>query len=78
MRSVAQWMLRAADCLALQCSAAIQSHDAVLCTGSQPIGAFLDERDRLGYEGFVGLEYRPLVDTATSLEWMKAEASRPP
>jgi hydroxypyruvate isomerase len=46
-------------------------------TGSQPIGAFLDEVDRLGYKGFVGLEYRPLVDTATSLEWMKAEASRP-
>jgi hydroxypyruvate isomerase len=24
-------------------------------TGSQPIGAFRDEVDRLGYEGFVGL-----------------------
>jgi len=46
-------------------------------TGSRPIGPFLDEVDRLGYEGFVGLEHCPLVDTATSLEWMKAEASRP-
>ena len=46
-------------------------------TGSQPISEFLDEVDRLGYDGFVGLEYRPLVDTATSLEWMQAEASRP-
>ena len=44
-------------------------------TGSQPIGAFLDDLDRLGYEGFVGLEYRPLVDTATSLEWMQMQAS---
>lgn len=39
-------------------------------TGSQPIGDFLHELDRLGYDGFVGLEYRPLVDTASSLEWM--------
>jgi hydroxypyruvate isomerase len=45
-------------------------------TGSQPIGAFLDELDRLGYEGFVGLEYRPLVDTATSLEWLKSRSIR--
>jgi hydroxypyruvate isomerase len=40
-------------------------------TGSQPIGDFLRELDRLGYDGFVGLEYRPLVDTASSLEWMR-------
>jgi hydroxypyruvate isomerase len=40
-------------------------------TGSQPIGEFLRELDRLGYEGFVGLEYRPLVDTASSLAWMR-------
>jgi hydroxypyruvate isomerase len=39
-------------------------------TGSEPIGAFLGALDRLGYEGFVGLEYRPLVDTASSLEWL--------
>ena len=36
-------------------------------TGTQPIAAFLRELDRLGYDGFVGLEYRPLVDTASSL-----------
>jgi hydroxypyruvate isomerase len=40
-------------------------------TGAQPIGDFLRELDRLGYDGFVGLEYRPLVDTASSLEWMR-------
>ena len=40
-------------------------------TGSQPIGEFLRDLDRGGYEGFVGLEYRPLVDTASSLEWMR-------
>jgi hydroxypyruvate isomerase len=45
-------------------------------TGSQPIGAFLDELDRLGYKGFVGLEYRPLADTATGLQWMKPEVSQ--
>ena len=40
-------------------------------TGTQPIGEFLRELDRLGYDGFVGLEYRPLVDTASSLEWIR-------
>jgi hydroxypyruvate isomerase len=40
-------------------------------TGSQPIADFLRELDRVGYEGFVGLEYRPLVDTASSLAWMQ-------
>ena len=40
-------------------------------TGTQPIGAFLDELDRLGYDGFVGLEYQPLVDTASSLAWIR-------
>jgi hydroxypyruvate isomerase len=40
-------------------------------TGSQPIGDFLRDLDRVGYEGFVGLEYHPLVDTASSLEWMR-------
>jgi hydroxypyruvate isomerase len=39
-------------------------------TGSQPIGDFLRELDRLGYDGYVGLEYRPLVDTSSSLAWM--------
>jgi len=40
-------------------------------TGTQPIGAFLEELDRLGYDGFVGLEYKPLVDTASSLAWIR-------
>ena len=39
-------------------------------TGVQPIEAFLNELDHLGYDGFVGLEYRPLVDTASSLAWI--------
>jgi len=40
-------------------------------TGVQPITGFLGELDRLGYDGFVGLEYRPLVDTASSLLWLR-------
>jgi hydroxypyruvate isomerase len=40
-------------------------------TGVQPIAAFLRELDHLGYAGFVGLEYRPLVDTASSLAWIR-------
>ncbi len=43
-------------------------------TGTQPIRAFLDDLDGLGYQGFVGLEYRPLADTASSLQWMKSVA----
>jgi hydroxypyruvate isomerase len=46
-------------------------------TGTQPIEAFLRELDRLGYSGFVGLEYRPLVDTASSLDWMRTTNLRP-
>lgn len=41
-------------------------------TGVQPIAAFLRELDRLGYDGFVGLEYRPLIDTASSLAWIRS------
>jgi hydroxypyruvate isomerase len=41
-------------------------------TGTQPIDEFLDDLDRVGYEGFVGLEYRPLVDTPSSLRWLRA------
>ena len=40
-------------------------------TGSQPIEQFLRELDRLGYAGYVGLEYSPLVDTASSLGWIR-------
>jgi hydroxypyruvate isomerase len=39
-------------------------------TGTQPIAAFLRELDALGYDGFVGLEYRPLADTASGLAWI--------
>jgi hydroxypyruvate isomerase len=45
-------------------------------TGSQPIGEFLKDLDRAGYEGYVGLEYRPLVDTPTSLGWLRAYTTR--
>lgn len=41
-------------------------------TGSLPIPEFLRELDRVGYEGHVGLEYRPLRDTAASLRWLDA------
>jgi hydroxypyruvate isomerase len=40
-------------------------------TGTQPIHEFLRELDHLGYDGYVGLEYRPLVDTASSLTWIR-------
>jgi hydroxypyruvate isomerase len=41
-------------------------------TGEQPIEAFLDELDRIGYDGYVGLEYRPLGTTEESLAWLEA------
>jgi hydroxypyruvate isomerase len=41
-------------------------------TGQQPIEAFLDELDKLGYDGFVGLEYRPQGTTEESLSWLEA------
>lgn len=41
-------------------------------TGEQPIEAFLDELDRIGYDGFVGLEYRPQGTTEESLTWLEA------
>jgi hydroxypyruvate isomerase len=40
-------------------------------TGEQPIDAFLDELDRVGYAGYVGLEYRPLGTTEESLAWLE-------
>ncbi|MFZ0168361.1 MAG: TIM barrel protein [Candidatus Dormiibacterota bacterium] len=40
-------------------------------TGTEPIDEFLQALDRLAYEGFVGLEYRPLIDTASSLRWLE-------
>jgi hydroxypyruvate isomerase len=41
-------------------------------TGEQPIEAFLDELDRMGYDGYVGLEYRPQGTTEESLSWLEA------
>ncbi|MGA7088614.1 MAG: TIM barrel protein [Candidatus Dormiibacterota bacterium] len=43
-------------------------------TGTEPIAEFVQALDRLGYEGFVGLEYRPLIDTASSLRWLERRA----
>lgn len=43
-------------------------------TGSHPIRAFLDELGAVGYEGVVGLEYRPLGSTADSLSWLPPDA----
>ncbi len=42
-------------------------------TGSQPIAAFLDALDRVGYQGYVGLEYRPQGSTLESLAWLPRE-----
>lgn len=39
--------------------------------------AFLfGELDRLGYEGFIGCEYRPVGDTESGLEWFRPYARR--
>ena len=40
-------------------------------TGEINYRFFLNELDRIGYEGYVGLEYRPEPDTASSLGWIK-------
>jgi len=45
-------------------------------TGSYPIREFLAELDDVGYEGVVGLEYRPLASTEDSLSWLPPEARR--
>jgi hydroxypyruvate isomerase len=39
-------------------------------TGQQPIREFLAELDALGYQGSVGLEYRPSGSTEAALEWL--------
>jgi hydroxypyruvate isomerase len=39
-------------------------------TGQQPIREFLADLDALGYEGAVGLEYRPSGPTEAALEWL--------
>jgi len=40
-------------------------------TGEINYRFLLDELDRMGYKGFVGLEYNPLPDTLSSLSWVK-------
>ena len=42
-------------------------------TGKQPIAEFLADLDALGYEGAVGLEYRPQGSTEESLGWLPRE-----
>jgi hydroxypyruvate isomerase len=42
-------------------------------TGQQPIPAFLDDLDALGYGGAVGLEYRPRGTTDDALAWLPRE-----
>jgi hydroxypyruvate isomerase len=39
-------------------------------TGQQPIPAFLEDLDALGYSGTVGLEYRPTGSTDAALAWL--------
>jgi len=40
-------------------------------TGEINYRFFLKELDRMGYEGYVGFEYKPAPDTVTSLGWIK-------
>jgi hydroxypyruvate isomerase len=39
-------------------------------TGQQPIRDFLSDLDALGYDGAVGLEYRPASSMDAALEWL--------
>ena len=43
-------------------------------SGQQPIREFLADLDALGYQGSVGLEYRPSGPTDASLAWLPREA----
>jgi hydroxypyruvate isomerase len=43
-------------------------------TGKEPIAEFLAALDATGYEGAVGLEYRPQGTTEESLAWLPREA----
>ncbi len=43
-------------------------------TGTQPIRAFLDELDRMGYAGSVGLEYKPRGSMDEALAWLPRAA----
>ncbi len=46
-------------------------------TGRAPIAGFLDELDRGGYTGSVGLEYKPRGSTEDSLAWAAAYLRAP-
>jgi hydroxypyruvate isomerase len=43
-------------------------------TGTQPIAGFLEDLDAVGYEGAVGLEYRPQGTTEEALAWLPRAA----
>ena len=45
-------------------------------TGQQPIPQFLGDLDSLGYQGAVGLEYRPSGPTEAALEWLPRDRRR--
>ena len=42
-------------------------------TGQQPIREFLADLDAVGYQGAVGLEYRPSGSTEAALDWLPAD-----
>jgi hydroxypyruvate isomerase len=42
-------------------------------TGGLPLEALLSELDRAGYDGAVGLEYRPTGDTDDGLRWLSSD-----
>ncbi|MBD0711876.1 MULTISPECIES: TIM barrel protein [unclassified Streptomyces] len=41
-------------------------------TGDLPLGRYLDELRKAGYDGWIGLEYKA-ADTAASFDWLPAE-----
>jgi hydroxypyruvate isomerase len=43
-------------------------------TGTQPICEFLEDLDRIGYRGSVGLEYRPRGGMDEALAWLPRQA----
>jgi hydroxypyruvate isomerase len=45
-------------------------------TGNLPIAELIAELDRVGYDGFIGLEYSPAADTAAGLSWLASFPSR--
>jgi hydroxypyruvate isomerase len=44
-------------------------------TGEINYPFLFDHLDRLGYEGWVGCEYRPLATTEVGLRWMRSGAA---